>query len=1014
MANDNLSTGRTQLNAQLLEGAANLAGPAAQLAAGASKMDVATGVLKDAFMNKLLGPTAVFSGSLIGALVTMRRIVRESQILERGLKGISNIQQIEGKFETLLKSATAAKQRVKELHDFARNSPFKFAGVAEANLQLESLTRGAFSGKEAMRMIGDAAAATGTDIAEMANITARAYYAIANGKSLDRLMFQFQGTGILTDTLADKLKFLESTGGSATEKWAAFSEALNSNSGAMEKEMDSLESLNSNLEKSRQLQAEAFSAPFAEAQANSIKTMTAATENLTPVLAQVGKDMAEVSGMFTQFKTNVTTSVVALPGMQTALMGVWDAFKVGLSVLAAMSATSLLKGTGEMIEFIGTVKGAAEKSKSLGAALSAAGSAKARWIDATKAASAMNFEEAASCAVSSAALMLNSYRLRLHAIGTEAATAGTTEFSLSNYLLATSLSVAGVAANLAGKAFKFLSRQAISAVTALFTNPFTATIAALTVVGLAIHSFSRAAKEAAESVQRVNDAASELRKTLRDGFDGVKNLDDWSSRLMTLRQEYRAAMDEVARLNAKAAKSPLGNEDREALQIAQNKADKVGNAILSENGRNLSKLGLGNNDIERIRADEEAARAQRDAAFQQKVDTATNPEDAIAVREQHAKELEARAARARDAWSAQQLDARSGTAQAREWTVSAMTFSEKERGAERAKIEGRSLDQLSKSEQERLARVRGGKGRDGYSLEQAQAAFNAKKKADLAAFDAVTDKIKAKHEDELAQLNRTSLDPAVQLRQQIDDASQRGASGPKLEALHRKLSEAEYLRDNSRSIQSEASGFRGGLTKDARARDREAGLSKIEATFAPGIDAATRARNGAEVDRLTNLREAALLTQEILHAEEDHDLVLVRQLKLRKSALDAAEAARKSDRVDARGDIRVEAASNRLEARGDVKGAQALRDAKTLRDKQKQYKDLGLNPAQAASDFKAEMLANAARRNATVVADSRQAIGGGGGAFQGSNPVVSALQRVERAIQANTGEIKGIRGLYDE
>lgn len=116
---------------------------------------------RHAALDKLLGPTAAFAGILTGTLIVLRKVVRESLLLEKGMLKISRLQQIEGKFETLLKSAALAKQRIKELYDFAKNSPFKFEDVAEANRQLEALTYGAFSGAAAMKMVGDAAAATG-------------------------------------------------------------------------------------------------------------------------------------------------------------------------------------------------------------------------------------------------------------------------------------------------------------------------------------------------------------------------------------------------------------------------------------------------------------------------------------------------------------------------------------------------------------------------------------------------------------------------------------------------------------------------------------------------------------------------------------------------------------------------------------------------------------------------------------------------------------------------------------
>src|SRR5581483_8617895 len=106
---------------------------------------------------------------------TIREIVNQSGLLERGLKRIAAIQQIQGKFETLLKSAERAQQRLKELYKFTASAPFDFSDIAEGNRILESLTKGAVSGSKGMRMVGDAAAATGQSFAETADQVAKLY-----------------------------------------------------------------------------------------------------------------------------------------------------------------------------------------------------------------------------------------------------------------------------------------------------------------------------------------------------------------------------------------------------------------------------------------------------------------------------------------------------------------------------------------------------------------------------------------------------------------------------------------------------------------------------------------------------------------------------------------------------------------------------------------------------------------------------------------------------------------------
>ena len=367
--NNNLSTGRSQLSGQLLGGAANLAQPAMDIAQGATVMQAASNALKGAFLEKLLGPTAAFTGLLAGTLMVIKKIVRESQILEKGMANIGRLQQIEGKFETLLKSATLAKQRIKELYDFTKNSPFKFEDVAEANRQLEALTYGAFSGKKAMTMVGDAAAATGQSMSEMSSRVGKLYAALSSGRSIDKIAFQLQFTGLATEGLLGKLETLEAAGASFNEMWREVERVMANTTGGMENEMQTLQGLNTKLEESRALMQKAFAEPFVEAQERAIKTMTAATQNLTPVLAQVGADMATVQGVFTNFKTSLLDVTLASPGMADALGVAYLAAKTLFLTLAAATAINFVKGIAPMFAFGNAVKNAASASLALALSL---------------------------------------------------------------------------------------------------------------------------------------------------------------------------------------------------------------------------------------------------------------------------------------------------------------------------------------------------------------------------------------------------------------------------------------------------------------------------------------------------------------------------------------------------------------------------------------------------------------------------------------------------------------------
>jgi hypothetical protein len=90
--------------------------------------------------------------------------------------------------------------------------------------------------------------------------------------------------------------------------------------------------------------------------------------------------------------------------------------------------------------------------------------------------------------------------------------------------------------------------------------------------------------------------------------------------------------------------------------------------------------------------------------------------------------------------------------------------------------------------------------------------------------------------------------------------------------------------------------------------------------------------------------------------------------------------------------------------------SKAIEDAKALDDTISDYEANGMTEDQAREDFEAGIMAQAAGRMRGAVADSKAAIGGGGGVFTGQDPVVAAQERVRRAVDAQTNILKDIRG----
>lgn len=115
--------------------------------------------------------------------------------------GNAQFEQYQAQFTTLLKSAPAAQQRLKELADFGAKTPFELPEVVDADKILqgfglhseEAAKKFGFSGAQIRTIAGDVASGTGTKFDEMALLLGK-FSAGATGEAISR----FQELGITT------------------------------------------------------------------------------------------------------------------------------------------------------------------------------------------------------------------------------------------------------------------------------------------------------------------------------------------------------------------------------------------------------------------------------------------------------------------------------------------------------------------------------------------------------------------------------------------------------------------------------------------------------------------------------------------------------------------------------------------------------------------------------------------------------------------------------------------------
>ena len=553
-------------------------------------------------MDKLLGPTAFFAGSLIGVLRTIKAIVDQSGLLERGLARIASLQQISGKFETLLKSAEKAQQRLKELYKFTASSPFDFQDVAEANRLLESLTKGALSGSRGMKLVGDAAAATGESMTATAERVGKLYHALESGRSLDRIMFQLQATGAVNDELARKLENAEQAGASFADKWKLVEDQLRATDGGMANEIKSLDALSKRLATASAGMEQAFAAPFVDAQAKAIENTIKATENLTPVLGKIGQDIAPILNLFRTVKNEITVATIATRGFADALSVAWDVAKsLGMAVAGATLASlagNFLKIAGAARTFgvnLATSRRAiVESAQAVGALTKSqtlAQQASGAFADGSIVTAAALGAQALWTRASAAAL-------NLHKTAMATATASGARFNVATYAAAIAGQILAGGLKVIASGFTTATRGAIAFAAA---NPLIAIGTAALVAGAAFKTWAdnvaKANREYVDFVLNLSKSRDEMRKLVAD----VKNLDQYRSAIIKNDNEQTRIKEEIANMGSRPAAGKtyeLGADYKVRERTALNPAGEEYDNRKAELERTLAALRKSRGDLE--------------------------------------------------------------------------------------------------------------------------------------------------------------------------------------------------------------------------------------------------------------------------------------------------------------------------------------------------------------------------------------------------------------------------------
>lgn len=173
-------------------------------------------------------------------------------------------------FKTLLGSTEEAKRRMASLAEFAEVTPFNLEEVVKASRTLTVMSDNALGTEYSLRLVGDAAAATGASFEEVAFWVGRAYAMIKGGQPFGEAALRLQELGILTPAVRTEMEALQASGAKNSEVWEAFAARLEEFGGAMEDLSQTGDGLTSTLEDTWTAAVREFGDAFQDAAKESI------------------------------------------------------------------------------------------------------------------------------------------------------------------------------------------------------------------------------------------------------------------------------------------------------------------------------------------------------------------------------------------------------------------------------------------------------------------------------------------------------------------------------------------------------------------------------------------------------------------------------------------------------------------------------------------------------------------------------------------------------------------------
>jgi hypothetical protein len=221
-----------------------------------------------------------------------------STAIKTALAPSAEMETLRVQFAVLLGGMDAAKTRMEDLTQFANTTPFELPEVAKASKVLETLTRGALSTSDGLRLVGDTAAATGQPFDELAVWVGRLYDGLDSGRPVGEALARLQELGVMSGDVRGQIEALQKEGKKGPEVWAVAEASLGKFGGMMEAQSATAAGLASTFQDSVNQILRDFGDQVLPDASGAMRDATAAMADLKPAAETLGWVVSAVVKVF--------------------------------------------------------------------------------------------------------------------------------------------------------------------------------------------------------------------------------------------------------------------------------------------------------------------------------------------------------------------------------------------------------------------------------------------------------------------------------------------------------------------------------------------------------------------------------------------------------------------------------------------------------------------------------------------------------------------------------------------